>query len=208
MKNKGITLIALVVTIVILVILGGVSVYLVLEQNGIISKAQFESNNYKQAEANEQIELAKMDNSIGEYIDGTREMSQEILNLISEKAKELNSISFNEKVIGTFADGKPLYQKTMVINQTADDLQRFPHNIENVDLIYIDLSNSFFTDETSGITSPFLCTGMNKGTIVDGYTKIIQNVDRSTINIRSCANAGSGIVYLTLRYTKTIDVAK
>ena len=37
-KEKGITLVALVVTIVVLLILAGVSISLVLDQNGIINK--------------------------------------------------------------------------------------------------------------------------------------------------------------------------
>ena len=39
-KNKGITLVALVVTIVVLLILAGVSINLVLGNNGVISKAK------------------------------------------------------------------------------------------------------------------------------------------------------------------------
>ena len=39
-KNKGITLVALVVTIVVLLILAGVSINLVLGNNGIIAKAK------------------------------------------------------------------------------------------------------------------------------------------------------------------------
>ena len=50
-KNKGITLVALVVTIVVLLILAGVSINLVLGNNGIIAKAQEAKT--KQAEASE-----------------------------------------------------------------------------------------------------------------------------------------------------------
>ena len=39
-NNKGITLVALVVTIVVLLILAGVSINLVLGNNGIIAKAK------------------------------------------------------------------------------------------------------------------------------------------------------------------------
>ena len=39
-KQKGITLVALVVTIVVLLILAGVSINLVLGDNGIVKKAQ------------------------------------------------------------------------------------------------------------------------------------------------------------------------
>ena len=40
MKNKGITLIALVVTIVVLLILAGITISLVFGSNGVIQKAQ------------------------------------------------------------------------------------------------------------------------------------------------------------------------
>ena len=40
-KQKGITLIALVVTIVVLLILAGVTISLLLDENGIISKSNY-----------------------------------------------------------------------------------------------------------------------------------------------------------------------
>ncbi len=49
-NNKGITLVALVVTIVVLLILAGVSINLVLGNNGIIVKArEAQKNQQKQA---------------------------------------------------------------------------------------------------------------------------------------------------------------
>ncbi len=45
-KEKGITLVALVVTIVVLLILAGVSISLVLGNNGIVKKAQDAKANY------------------------------------------------------------------------------------------------------------------------------------------------------------------
>ena len=39
-ENKGITLIALVITIIVLIILAGVSISLVLGENGLLNKAQ------------------------------------------------------------------------------------------------------------------------------------------------------------------------
>ena len=49
-QEKGITLIALVVTIVVLLILAGVSISLVLNNNGVISKSKdafYISNNFR-----------------------------------------------------------------------------------------------------------------------------------------------------------------
>lgn len=47
--QKGITLVALVVTIIVLIILAGVSIALVLGDNGIVSKAKKGANDYKTA---------------------------------------------------------------------------------------------------------------------------------------------------------------
>ena len=53
-KQKGITLIALVVTIVVLLILAGVSISLVLGNNGLISKAKDARNAYEQGAVNDE----------------------------------------------------------------------------------------------------------------------------------------------------------
>ena len=66
-NNKGITLVALVVTIVVLLILAGVSINLVLGNNGIIAKAQEAKT--KQAEAS-QNDLKGM-NSLIEQMEST-----------------------------------------------------------------------------------------------------------------------------------------
>lgn len=52
-KNSGITLIALVITIIILIILAGVSINLLFDEDGIIVKAKEGTENYKNAEENE-----------------------------------------------------------------------------------------------------------------------------------------------------------
>lgn len=59
--QKGITLVALVVTIIVLIILAGVSIALVLGNNGIATKAQTGVNNYKEAAANEKAELTNIE---------------------------------------------------------------------------------------------------------------------------------------------------
>ena len=58
LKNKkGITLIALVVTIVVLLILAGVTINLLLDENGIIAKSKDARREYGQAKTNEEIDL-------------------------------------------------------------------------------------------------------------------------------------------------------
>ena len=56
-KQSGITLVALVVTIVVLLILAGIGIRLVLDNNGIINKAGEGKEKYGQAKENEQTDL-------------------------------------------------------------------------------------------------------------------------------------------------------
>ena len=63
-RERGITLIALVVTIVVLLILAGVSLNLVLGNNGIITKAQDAKLMTRAGSAEDEVELWKSDNYI------------------------------------------------------------------------------------------------------------------------------------------------
>ena len=60
-RCKGITLIALVVTIVVLLILAGVSISMLTGNNGIITQAQNAKKETEEAEEKEKIQLAVLD---------------------------------------------------------------------------------------------------------------------------------------------------
>ena len=84
-SNKAITLVALIITIIVLLILAGVSLSMVLGENGLINKAQSSVNKYKESSENEQ----KLLNQIEDYLD----------------AKGLGpSISNTESYVGKYAD--------------------------------------------------------------------------------------------------------
>lgn len=59
--NKGITLLALVVTIVILIILAGITISLVLGKNGILNKAKGTKETYAEQQAREKLEIELAD---------------------------------------------------------------------------------------------------------------------------------------------------
>ena len=59
MKEKGVTLVALVVTIVVLLILAGVSIAMLSGDNGLITQTKNASEEWKIAQDKEQLELAK-----------------------------------------------------------------------------------------------------------------------------------------------------
>ena len=70
-NNKGVTLIALVVTIVILIILAAVSMTMVLGNNGIFTQAQKGANSMASAEANTQEGFNSMSAEIDKIISGS-----------------------------------------------------------------------------------------------------------------------------------------
>ena len=59
-KEKGITLVALVVTIVVLLILAGVSISLILDNNGIINRSKDSRTQYQNA-ANYEKQVLEVD---------------------------------------------------------------------------------------------------------------------------------------------------
>ena len=71
MKEKGITLISLVVTIVVLLILAGITIGTVFSDNGIIKKAQEAANLTEQAVLNEQEELNSLLDQLNSITNGT-----------------------------------------------------------------------------------------------------------------------------------------
>ncbi len=68
-KEKGITLIALVVTIIILLILAGVTLTTALSQNGLFQRAKIAGENYKKAEADETEKLGEVEKEIDKIVD-------------------------------------------------------------------------------------------------------------------------------------------
>ena len=72
MKNQsGITLVALVVTIVVLLILAGVSINLVLGENGLITQAKEAREQTKSAEVNEKSQMDSASDFISETVNNT-----------------------------------------------------------------------------------------------------------------------------------------
>ena len=77
MKEKGITLIALVITIIVLLILAGITISLTIGNQGVITRAQQASKNYKDAEEQEQDELNKFDGEVEEILEEIGNPSKE-----------------------------------------------------------------------------------------------------------------------------------
>ena len=80
-QERGITLIALVVTIVVLLILSGVSISLVLNNNGVISKAKDARDQYAEAQTNDEKSLNELADWMHNYISGDKTGGDSITNI-------------------------------------------------------------------------------------------------------------------------------
>ncbi len=71
LKERGITLISLVVTIVIMLILAGVAIQFALGENGLFVMSKKSTNKYKEAQINEQEEMKLVEKELEELAMGT-----------------------------------------------------------------------------------------------------------------------------------------
>ena len=105
-KERGITLIALVITIIVLLILAGVTIASITGENGILSKATQASQKTTQEKEREEIKMAVTSNNM-KYITGDEGESEDY---IENFQKELDNIAGTGKTI--VEDDKVTYKET------------------------------------------------------------------------------------------------
>ena len=113
-----------------------------------------------------------------------------------------NTYSTDEVKIGTWINGKPLYRKTIIIeNVVKGTATTYNHGIQNVDTIFID-ANSFY--KFSGGTP--LANMLNNYQNID--KQMTRTVATSTIieyYVGDYVVSGITDGYITVYYTKTTD---
>ena len=115
-KIAGITLIALVITIVVLIILAGVLINISLGNNGLFNKAKTAKEMYANAQNYEETEIAKITNSINGYVDGNRNNDFDTLKKeVEDLRKEVNTLKLNQNS-GNFV----VFDKNNVIKATTE----------------------------------------------------------------------------------------
>ena len=107
--------------------------------------------------------------------------------------------STSEKVVGTFIDGKPIYQKTYVLD-TQLSLPYFDGTPSATAAQWISTGIS-----SSGIDLIISATTMAENGVLNPTFQTNKASSGSTIGLNSIYPRGFGVKYLTLRYTKTTD---
>ncbi len=85
--NKGITLIALVITIIVLLILAGVAIATLTGDNGILTKAVQAKDATRGGEVKEYVEMAIAENTMADNTNGTRKTRAEVISELQTQGK-------------------------------------------------------------------------------------------------------------------------
>lgn len=85
-NNKGITMIALVVTIIVLLLLAGISISMLSGENGILSRAMQAKEATRAGEVQEAVKLAITKNK-AEYVGGEKQTKAEVISILQEEGK-------------------------------------------------------------------------------------------------------------------------
>ena len=101
LRNKGITLIALVITIIVLLILAGVSIAMLTGENGILTQAQ---NAKKETERAKIIEEVRLDILGKQTENGSGDISSDELEEILKKYFSNEEQNLKDIIAGTSTD--------------------------------------------------------------------------------------------------------
>ena len=162
-KEKGITLIALIVTIIVLLILAGVTISLAVSNQGIFNKAKTATRSYKNAATAEEESLAVAENEIDKYIPK------------NDDGKISEGITYTDSDNKTQTLTKDTAAGTKIGTTTVDG--------QSLDWYLFDVSDD---GKTAYLVSTPTYWVPDTKSIVDGaYTpKLVSNYDTSTAGIR------------------------
>ncbi len=178
-NNKGITLIALVITIIVLLILAGVTINLTLGENGIFKTAEMAGKNYTQAQEDELAGLAGFENTINNVIGGLGN---------SDTSNQLVTKITLNKTSTTIRKGK-----TENLTATVE-----PSNASNKTIKWSSSDNSKVTVENGLITAVDLGTAIITAEAVDGSgVKATCNVVVEEALLKDVVKPGNYVKYDT-----------
>ena len=105
----------------------------------------------------------------------------------------MNDYSTDEKVVGTWIDGKPLWQKTIPVTLTGTD-KDYPHSIANIDKVIIKDAGIF------DVVGNYLPLGFRNANGANFFTCYANAINVHVITSNDYASLSG---YVTLQYTKT-----
>ena len=187
LKNKkGITLIALVVTIVVLLILAGVTISLLLDENGIIAKSKDARTETRVSQIEDEVGMWKQHNFINKESNQAQESADTMLaSLISRKLLTEDEIDREQELI-TIKKKDGTVIKEISYSSVTINISKFPETeksgavvltVDSVDgLTKIDVSQG--NEELNNFVNS-LSEEQKKEIIRNGYIKLVNQQDPS-----------------------------
>ena len=185
-KQKGITLIALVVTIVVLLILAGVTISLLLDENGIIAKSKDARTETRVSQIEDEVGMWKQHNFINKESNQAQESADKMLaRLISRKLLTEDEIDREQELItikkkdGTVIKEISYSSVTINISKTpaTEKSGAVALTVDSVDgFTKIDVSQG---DEELNNVVNSLSEEQKKEIIRNGYIKLVNQEDPS-----------------------------
>ena len=162
LKNKnGITLIALVVTIVVLLLLAGVSINLVLDNNGIIAKSKDAKASTRASQVEDEIGIWEQNNFINSETGQEQEdMDNLLASLISRKLLTEDEID-RERGIITIKKSDGTIIKEISYSNVKINISREPETTEKVGAV------AFTVDSVKGVAMPDIDVSQGKEEIAN-----------------------------------------
>ena len=202
-EQKGITLIALVVTVIVLIILAGVSIAMLVGENGIITQAQRAAQETEQAKRDEEAGLSSLETAIQEAL-GNVYNEQKGVNA-PRLASGMTPIKFTEPtntekgtVVEITSDDVDWYDyeaKNWANAQTEDGsmwvwIPRFAYRVnsstQTFDVVFLVGTTDTYYDENGELQTAKRCTSEDE--LVDtstGFTVHPVFTDETAINYRN-----------------------
>ena len=217
MKNqKGITLIALVITIVVLIILAGVAINMTLGENGIFNRAETAKLKYEIAQAKEELDL-KIANLQAEK-QGTA-ILQDLVDVLKNE-EDMNYIVSLEEIasitgVDTIGDVDEIYVVYKIYQFRVDDTletefisivdSEYDEDVE-VEQITLNESNlTIFKGETSQLTATVTPSdATNKNIIWSSSDTSVATVENGTI---TAIGEGNATIIATSKSDNTIKAS-
>ena len=187
LKNKkGITLIALVVTIVVLLILAGVTISLLLDENGIIAKSKDARAETRVSQIEDEVGMWKQHNFINKESNQAQESADTMLaSLISRKLLTEDEIDREQELI-TIKKKDGTVIKEISYSSVTINISKSPETEKSgavvlkvnsvAGLTKIDVSQG--NEELNNFINP-LSEDQKKEIIRNGYIKLVNKLDPS-----------------------------
>ena len=171
---KGITLIALVVTIIVLLILAGVAISLTIGQNGIFSRAEQAANTWRNAETNEQLAMGELEDWMDGYMNG---------NGGNQGGGDTATVVDDVTIPDGFYYAGGSKDTGLVISDNPDDeiewdeetsTNAVPNDLEGNQFVWVPVANpeNYFIDETATLNTNATGTGEENEVTTNVYSNL------------------------------------